>query len=105
MRCIPRSVAAVSPFIPTAMSATLGWSFGSNRKHHVQDAHGAGLVVVGGTFRRANSFMLREFRSSDNLAHPRGLVDEIRVFFAVAMDQFFPNDTDLGVTTDKEWHR
>ncbi len=63
----------------------------------IRDAHRAGLTVVGWTFRRENSFLPAEFRSSDNPADPGDLVGEIRTFLRAGMDQFFTDNPDLGV--------
>ena len=63
----------------------------------IRDAHRAGLTVVGWTFRRENSFLPAEFRSSDDPAAPGNLVGEIRTFLRAGMDQFFTDNPDLGV--------
>lgn len=63
----------------------------------IRHAHRAGLTVVGWTFRRENSFLPAEFRSSDDPAEPGNLVGEIRVFLRAGMDQFFTDNPDLGV--------
>ncbi|RMB59674.1 glycerophosphodiester phosphodiesterase [Tessaracoccus antarcticus] len=70
----------------------------------IRDAHRAGLVVVGWTFRRENNFLPLEFRSSDNPADPGDLVGEIQVFLDAGMDQFFTDNPDLGVAAVKEWN-
>ncbi len=63
----------------------------------IRDAHRAGLTVVGWTFRRENSFLPAEFRSSADPAAPGDLVGEIRTFLRAGMDQFFTDNPDLGV--------
>lgn len=63
----------------------------------IRDAHRAGLTVVGWTFRRENSFLPAEFRSSTDPAAPGDLVGEIRTFLRAGMDQFFTDNPDLGV--------
>jgi glycerophosphoryl diester phosphodiesterase len=63
----------------------------------IQDAHRVGLTVVGWTFRRENSFLPAEFRSSADPAQPGDLVGEIRVFLTAGMDQFFTDNPDIGV--------
>jgi glycerophosphoryl diester phosphodiesterase len=63
----------------------------------IRDAHRAGLTVVGWTFRRENSFLPAEFRSSADPAEPGDLVGEIRTFLRAGMDQFFTDNPDLGV--------
>ncbi len=70
----------------------------------IRDAHRAGLVVVGWTFRRENDFLPLEFRSSDNPADPGDLIGEIQVFLDAGMDQFFTDNPDLGVAASKEWN-
>ena len=63
----------------------------------IRDAHRAGLVVVGWTFRRENNFLPAEFRSSSDPAGIGNLVGEIRTFLRAGMDQFFTDNPDLGV--------
>lgn len=63
----------------------------------IRNAHRAGLTVVGWTFRRENSFLPAEFRSSADPAEPGDLVGEIRTFLRAGMDQFFTDNPDLGV--------
>lgn len=63
----------------------------------IRDAHRAGLTVVGWTFRRENSFLPAEFRSSSDPAAVGDLVGEIRTFLRAGMDQFFTDNPDLGV--------
>jgi glycerophosphoryl diester phosphodiesterase len=63
----------------------------------IRDAHRAGLTVVGWTFRRENSFLPAEFRSSADPAAPGNLVGEIRTFLRAGMDQFFTDNPDIGV--------
>ncbi len=63
----------------------------------IKDGHRAGLTVVGWTFRRENSFLPAEFRSSADPAAPGDLVGEIRTFLRAGMDQFFTDNPDLGV--------
>ncbi|GAA3531202.1 hypothetical protein AFL01nite_17680 [Aeromicrobium flavum] len=55
----------------------------------IDDAHAAGLVVHGWTFRRENSFLPVEFRSSTDPAAPGDLAGEIRRFLDAGMDGFF----------------
>ncbi len=63
----------------------------------IRDAHRAGLTVVGWTFRRENTFLPAEFRSSADPAQPGDLIGEIRTFLRAGMDQFFTDNPDLGV--------
>ena len=63
----------------------------------VRDAHRAGLQVHPYTFRRENSFLPLELRSS---ADPAGIGDlkaEIRQFFALGVDGVFTDNPDIGV--------
>jgi glycerophosphoryl diester phosphodiesterase len=66
----------------------------------VDDAHAAGLTVVGWTFRRENSFLPVEFRSGTDPAAPGNLAGEIRVFLATGMDGFFTDNPDIGSSLD-----
>ena len=63
----------------------------------IGDAHRAGLVVVGWTFRRENNFLPADFWRGSDPAAPGDLVREIRVFLRAGMDQFFTDNPDLGV--------
>jgi glycerophosphoryl diester phosphodiesterase len=63
----------------------------------VRDAHEAGLVVHGWTFRAENAFLPREFRAG---ADPNAIGDlpgEIRKFLDLGMDGFFTDQPDIGV--------
>lgn len=62
----------------------------------IRDAHRLGLTVHGWTFRRENSFLPLEFRSSADPQQPGDLVGEIRTFLAAGMDGFFTDNPDLG---------
>jgi len=62
----------------------------------VDDAHDAGLLVHPYTFRRENTFLPLELRSS---ADPAGIGDleaEIRQFLALGVDGFFTDNPDIG---------
>jgi glycerophosphoryl diester phosphodiesterase len=68
----------------------------------VDDAHAAGLVVHGWTFRAENPFLPLQFRSlpDDDPAHAHScgdLAGEIRCFLATGMDGFFTDQTNIGV--------
>jgi glycerophosphoryl diester phosphodiesterase len=63
----------------------------------IDDAHDAGLVVHGWTFRRENQFLPVEFRSSADPAAPGDLPGEIRAFLDAGMDGFFTDNPDIGV--------
>jgi len=62
----------------------------------VDDAHDAGLVVHGWTFRVENRFLPLDFRSSANLEAPGNLLGEIRAFLRTGMDGFFTDNPDVG---------
>jgi len=63
----------------------------------VKDAHRAGLVVHPYTFRRENTFVPRELRSSSEPAGIGDLVSEIRQFIRAGVDGFFTDNADYGV--------
>ena len=62
----------------------------------IDDAHGAGLKVVGWTFRRENTFLPADFRSSADPAGIGNLVAEINTFLDAGMDSFFTDNPDIG---------
>ncbi len=62
----------------------------------IANAHRAGLTVTGWTFRRENSFLPAEFRSSADPAGIGDLAGEIGVFLDAGMDDFFTDDPDIG---------
>jgi glycerophosphoryl diester phosphodiesterase len=67
----------------------------------VDDAHAAGLVVHPYTFRRENTFLPLELRSS---ADPAGIGDleaELRQFIALGVDGFFTDNPDIGVAATR----
>ena len=63
----------------------------------VKDAHRAGLVVHPYTFRRENTFVPLELRSSSDPAGIGDLVSEIRQFIRAGVDGFFTDNADYGV--------
>ncbi len=63
----------------------------------VDDAHRAGLLVHPFTFRRENSFLPLERRSSTDPAGIGDLVGELRQFIALGVDGYFTDNADLGV--------
>ena len=63
----------------------------------VRDAHVAGLVVHPYTFRRENTFLPAELRSSSDPAGIGDLKTEIRMFLAQGIDGFFTDNADIGV--------
>jgi glycerophosphoryl diester phosphodiesterase len=63
----------------------------------VADAHDAGLVVHPYTFRRENTFLPLELRSSGDPAGIGDLTAELRQFLALGIDGFFTDNPDIGV--------
>jgi glycerophosphoryl diester phosphodiesterase len=63
----------------------------------VRDAHRAGLQVHPYTFRRENSFLPLELRSSTDPAGIGDLEAEIQQFFALGVDGVFTDNPDIGV--------
>jgi glycerophosphoryl diester phosphodiesterase len=62
----------------------------------IADAHRAGLVVHGWTFRRENQFLPTSFRSGADPEAPGDLLGELRVFLDAGMDGFFTDNPDIG---------
>jgi glycerophosphoryl diester phosphodiesterase len=62
----------------------------------VADAHAAGLIVHGWTFRAENSFLPSEFRSAGGEADLGDLDGEITTFLALGMDGFFTDQPNIG---------
>ena len=62
----------------------------------IDDAHRAGLVVHGWTFRVENQFLPAEFRSSEEPDTPGNLAGEIEVFLEAGMDGFFTDNPAIG---------
>jgi glycerophosphoryl diester phosphodiesterase len=65
--------------------------------HAIADAHAAKLEVIGWTFRRENTFLPLQFRSSTNPADVGDLAGEIRAFLDAGMDGFFTDNPEIGV--------
>jgi glycerophosphoryl diester phosphodiesterase len=63
----------------------------------IKDAHKAGLVVHPYTFRRENTFVPCELRSSSDPAGIGDLISEIRQFIRLGVDGFFTDNADYGV--------
>jgi glycerophosphoryl diester phosphodiesterase len=63
----------------------------------VRDAHAAGLIVHGWTFRAENAFLPRELRSGTDRNAVGDLAAEIATFLALGMDGFFTDQPDIGV--------
>ena len=62
----------------------------------VQDAHAAGLIVHGWTFRAENTFLPNEFDSSANPAEFGDMAGQIKAFLQLGMDGFFTDHPFLG---------
>ena len=62
----------------------------------VRDAHRAGLLVHPYTFRRENTFLPLELRSSANPIEVGNLGAEIRQFIDLGVDGFFTDNADIG---------
>lgn len=62
----------------------------------VQDAHTAGLVVHGWTFRAENTFLPNDFDSSANANDYGNLAGQIKAFLSLGMDGFFTDQPFLG---------
>ena len=63
----------------------------------VADAHAAGLLVHPYTFRRENTFLPLELRSSADPAGIGDLAAEVRQFLALGVDGLFTDNPDLAV--------
>ena len=68
----------------------------------IRDAHAAGLIVHGWTFRAENSFLPRDFQSSTDPAGIGGLETEVKRFLELGMDGFFTDHPDIGVEARNE---
>jgi glycerophosphoryl diester phosphodiesterase len=62
----------------------------------VDDAHAAGLLVHPYTFRRENTFLPLELRSSADPAGIGDLESELRQFIELGVDGFFTDNADIG---------
>ncbi|HWJ52749.1 MAG TPA: glycerophosphodiester phosphodiesterase [Propionibacteriaceae bacterium] len=62
----------------------------------IEDAHAAGLEVVGWTFRRENSFLPADYRTGPDPAGIGDLAGEIKRFLDAGMDSFFTDNPDIG---------
>jgi glycerophosphoryl diester phosphodiesterase len=69
----------------------------------VRDAHAAGLLVHGWTFRAENYFLPKEFQSAGPPAAPGDLAGEMKRFLELGMDGFFTDQPDLGVRARDEF--
>lgn len=62
----------------------------------VQDAHRAGLIVHGWTFRAENNFLPAEFDSSSDPAALGDMAGQVKAFLKLGMDGFFTDHPFLG---------
>ena len=63
----------------------------------VEDAHARRLLVHPYTFRRENTFLPAELRSSEDPAAPGDLAAELRQYFALGVDGVFADFPDVAV--------
>jgi len=77
--------------VPRTVAGTLG-----TPTTLVRDAHAAGLVVHGWTFRAENNFLPTEHRSGFAAGDRGDLSAEIAAFLATGMDGFFTDHPDVG---------
>ncbi len=78
--------------IPRNPDGTLG-----QRSAVIANAHRAGLVVHGWTFRRENRFLPVEYRRGSDPNGTGDMVGEVAASLAVGMDGVFTDNPDLGV--------
>lgn len=69
----------------------------------VRDAHAAGLVVHGWTFRAENYFLPNDFQSGGHPAALGDLAGETKRFLELGMDGFFTDQSDIGVRARDEF--
>ena len=62
----------------------------------MQDAHAAGLIVHGWTFRAENIFLPNEFDSSANPSDLGDMAGQVKAFLSQGMDGFFTDHPFLG---------
>ena len=62
----------------------------------IDDAHDAGLLVHGWTFRRENRFLPVDLREGTDPNTPGDMTGELAAFVAAGMDGFFTDNPDLG---------
>ena len=62
----------------------------------VSDAHAAGLLVHGWTFRAENAFLPRDFRSGSEPSAAGDLAGELKRFLGLGMDGFFTDQPDIA---------
>jgi glycerophosphoryl diester phosphodiesterase len=73
----------------------------------VRDAHQAGLIVHGWTFRRENSFLPEDFRAGNPasdvyLAATGDFPAELRLFYGLGVDGVFSDNPDVAVAVRTE---
>lgn len=78
--------------IPRRADGTLG-----DPSPVLADAHAAGLLVHGWTFRRENRFLPLDLRRGTDPNAAGDMVGEVRAFLTAGMDGFFTDNPDLGV--------
>ena len=61
----------------------------------IQDAHLAGLTVIGWTFRQENRYLPLQYRSGTAPNAPGDLAGEINAFLTAGMDSFFTDNPDV----------
>ncbi len=69
----------------------------------VADAHAAGLIVHGWTFRAENTFLPADFRSSSDPIAFGDLAGEVKRFLELGMDGFFTDQSNIGVRARDEF--
>ncbi len=69
----------------------------------VRDAHNAGLIVHGWTFRAENAFLPADFDSSADPNAFGDLAGEVKRFLELGMDGFFTDQPDIGVRARNEF--
>ncbi|MGZ8650505.1 MAG: glycerophosphodiester phosphodiesterase [Solirubrobacteraceae bacterium] len=96
LRSIARYAHGVGPSKDYIVPRNLDGSSGTPTSF-VRDAHAAGLKIHPYTFRRENTFLPLELRSSADPAGIGDLKSEIRQFFALGVDGVFTDNADIGV--------
>jgi glycerophosphoryl diester phosphodiesterase len=71
----------------------------------IDDAHDAGLVVHGWTFRRENRFLPLDYRRGTDPNTPGDMIREVQTFLAAGMDGFFTDNPDLGAEAAEPFGR
>ncbi|WP_043459985.1 glycerophosphodiester phosphodiesterase [Azohydromonas australica] len=71
----------------------------------VSDAHAAGLLVHGWTFRAENQFLPDDFDNGSDPAALGNLAGQVKAFLDLGMDGFFTDHAFLGVQARDAWRR